>query len=106
MDLNENELAINSFRENVPLLQALGDTVRQDIIMILSEKGRLDVGEITALTKTSRPAISHHLKILKDAEVVQMNKEGKHNIYFLQATEPLKKLKNLIKIVEMRCENT
>jgi ArsR family transcriptional regulator, arsenate/arsenite/antimonite-responsive transcriptional repressor len=93
-----------SFRENIPLLMALGDPVRQDIIMILIEHGSKNVSEITSMTNTSRPAISHHLKVLKDAKVVSMIKEGKHNLYYLNAKESLQKLKELIETVERKCE--
>ncbi|WP_070119680.1 ArsR/SmtB family transcription factor [Bacillus marinisedimentorum] len=92
-----------SFRENVPLLLALGDPVRQDIIMILIEHERLSVSEITSLTKTSRPAISHHLKILKEAKVVKMKKAGKQHMYYLDAKDALQKLKGLIEMVENSC---
>lgn len=93
-----------SFRENIPMLQALGDLVRQDIIMILIEHGSLNVNEITALTSHSRPAISHHLKILKDAHVIRMNREGKQHNYYLHAVDALRKLKKLIELVEGKCD--
>ncbi|MBE3569169.1 MAG: winged helix-turn-helix transcriptional regulator [Bacillales bacterium] len=100
---SDQESLITSFRKNIPLFQALGDPVRQDIIQILIKNGTLNVNRITALTNISRPAISHHLKILKDAKIVEMRKEGNQNMYTLQATETLQNLKTLIKIVEKEC---
>lgn len=102
--MDEPNSVKDSFRKSIPLLNALGDPTRQDIIMILSEHGSLSVSEITALTNSSRPAISHHLKILKDAKVVHMNKSGKLNMYYLYAKKALNELKDLIEVVESKCE--
>ncbi|QQP10338.1 winged helix-turn-helix transcriptional regulator [Lysinibacillus agricola] len=60
------------FRECSKALAAIGDETRQSIIIALiegeseSEKG-IRVGELTKKTNLSRPALSHHLKVLKDA---------------------------------------
>ena len=67
------------------LLTALGDETRLYIIIqmiqISSGKG-LRVGEIAKQAHLSRPAISHHLKILKDAKVLKVHKEGTKNYYY------------------------
>ena len=42
------------------------------------------MGAITEKTHLSRPAVSHHIKILKDAGVVGMRKEGTKNYYYLE----------------------
>lgn len=54
-------------------LIALGDKKRQAIIIRLLEEKNCDGLQVTSLIETtnlSRPAISHHLKILKDAEII------------------------------------
>lgn len=53
---------------------ALGDETRQQIIIALleSEVHGIRVGEITEKTHLSRPAVSHHLRILKEAGIVGM----------------------------------
>ena len=43
------------------------------------------VGEITERTHLSRPAVSHHLQILKDARLVKMRREGTKNYYYFDA---------------------
>lgn len=43
------------------------------------------VGEITAKTNLSRPAVSHHLKILKEAGIIKMRREGTKNYYYFDA---------------------
>ena len=63
------------------LLGALGDANRQQIVMLLGQKGRLNVGEIAGHFSISRPAISHHLKILKDAHIVIAERQGQETYY-------------------------
>ena len=48
------------------------------------QEGGARVGTITEKTHLSRPAVSHHIKILKDAGVVEMRKEGTKNYYYLE----------------------
>ena len=40
------------------------------------------VGDITKKTNLSRPAVSHHLQIMKDAGIVKVRKEGTKNYYY------------------------
>ena len=68
---------------------ALGDETRQQIIIALLESdcNGIRVGEITKKTNLSRPAVSHHLRILKDAGMINMRREGAKNYYFVDASE-------------------
>jgi len=66
-------------------IAAVGDITRQSIIIALME-GPFDgmrVGAITAKTHLSRPAVSHHLKVLLDSEIVSVDKIGTMNFYYL-----------------------
>jgi ArsR family transcriptional regulator len=67
------------------LLAAIGDETRQLIITVLMEAdcNGLRVGDITAKTHLSRPAVSHHLKILLDTDVVGVTPEGTKHFYYL-----------------------
>ncbi len=63
----------------------MGDETRQHIIL---EMMRMDyngsrVIDIAAKTNLSRPAVSHHLQILKDAGIVKMRKDGTMTYYYL-----------------------
>ena len=83
------------------ILTAIGDEVRQSILVTLMQntcKEGMRVGEITAYTHLSRPAVSHHLKVMKDAGIVRMRKEGTMTFYHINvdAFEPLKKLVMLV----------
>lgn len=67
---------------------ALGDETRQRIIKAVFECGRegMRVGEITLCLKLSRPAVSHHLKILKSAKLLCVRREGTKNYYYVDKT--------------------
>lgn len=57
----------------------------------------LRVGEITAKTHLSRPAVSHHLQILRNAKIIEMRKKGTMNFYYMSTDKTeWSKLKKLI----------
>lgn len=60
---------------------ALGDEHRQRILLTFGPGERLNVGQIVEVSTLSRSAVSHHLKILRDAGVLESRKEGKE-VYF------------------------
>ena len=65
--------------------------------LLQSEKVGLRVGEITEKTHLFRPAVSHHLQILKDAKIVAMRRKGTMNFYYMRADKTeWSKLKRLI----------
>ncbi|MTK11192.1 MAG: winged helix-turn-helix transcriptional regulator [Clostridiaceae bacterium] len=77
------------FKECQRAFIAIGDETRQQIIIALLESDcqGIRVGEITKKTHLSRPAVSHHLQILKDANIISMRREGTMNYYFMSASE-------------------
>lgn len=91
------------FQQCRPLFQALGDPARQDIILTLGQHGPLNVRQIAARSPLSRPAVSHHLKVLRDIGLVTIEREGTENYYRLTAAVGLERLKALISAVEELC---
>ena len=61
---------------------ALADGTRRAIVMRLAE-GELAVGELAAVLPVSQPAVSQHLKVLKDLGLVSDRAEGARRIYRL-----------------------
>lgn len=61
----------------------LGDTTRRTIVLKLAERPQA-VGELAAGLTVSRPAVSQHLKVLKDAGLVAERAEGTRRIYRLE----------------------
>lgn len=99
------------FHECMPLFIAFGDEIRLTIIESLTDaalqncdgdftsdnlsRHGLNVREITEKTKLSRPAISHHLKLLKETGLIDVRRVGTCNYYYLTIKESTKCLMNL-----------
>jgi DNA-binding transcriptional ArsR family regulator len=64
--------------------EALGDANRREILRLLAG-GDKPVQEIAAAMPISRPAVSRHLRLLKDAGMVAEVAQGTRRIYHLQA---------------------
>ncbi|PFE04933.1 transcriptional regulator [Bacillus cereus] len=99
-ECKNRENILEQFRLTTPIFQALGDVNRQQIIMILLKNDSLNVNQITEQMSISRPAVSHHLKILKQAELVMPNKNGKEIYYSLTTSNFLEYMKGLVSAIE------
>src|SRR5262249_28747742 len=75
------KLILTDMKRDAPL-DALGDPTRRAILTRL-RKGPVSVGELAAAFPISRPAISQHLRILKDARLVTDVPDGTRRIYHL-----------------------
>jgi ArsR family transcriptional regulator len=64
------------------VFQALADPTRRRILELLREGG-MTAGDITAHFDMSQPSVSHHLKLLKNAELVTTEREGQYIKYYL-----------------------
>lgn len=62
---------------------ALGDPIRQRIVELLAERDR-EAGELAAQFHVSRPAVSRHLRVLREAGVVASQEDGRRRIYSLR----------------------
>lgn len=65
---------------------AIADETRRDIVRLVAKNGELTSSEISQNFQMSPPAISQHLKVLKEAKVLQMKKEAQKRIYSLDQT--------------------
>ncbi len=62
---------------------ALGDEHRQRILLTFERGERLNVGQIVEVSTLSRSAVSHHLKLLREAGVLASEKRGKEVYYWV-----------------------
>lgn len=69
------------WRDIAKVYTALGDEHRQRILLTFEVGERLNVGQIVEVSTLSRSAVSHHLRILREAGVLQSEKRGKE-VYF------------------------
>jgi ArsR family transcriptional regulator len=94
--------AAAQFADCHKLLIALGDETRQAIITTLigCNCNGMRVGEITSKTHLSRPAVSHHLKLLLNEEVIGITHESTKNYYWLKLGGKWPKLVSLVENIE------
>ena len=69
------------WKRTARVFTALGDEHRQRILLTFEPGERLNVGQIAEVSTLSRSAVSHHLKVLREAGVLGSVKEGKE-VYF------------------------
>ena len=105
MDSKEESLKLRSeFKDCQKVLTAIGDETRQHLIalMIMEKCIGARVVDIAKKTNLSRPAVSHHMQILKDAGFVYAYKEGTMVYYSLDFnTDAVRKLKALIEHIDV-----
>ena len=63
--------------ECIPIFTMLQDENRQQILMLLFDNRSMTVSELTNNLNLSRPAVSHHLKLLLDCGLIKVVKNGK-----------------------------
>ena len=83
-------------------LSALGDPNRQDILVTLATE-RLNVGDLSRRFALSRPAVSHHLKVLMDAGVLRRERCGRERVYVVDGKRCRELVARLSGFVEGCC---
>lgn len=66
-------------------LRALADPIRREILMMLKQ-GRMSAGDISEHFPVTGAAVSRHLSVLKEADLVRDNREGKYIYYELNTS--------------------
>lgn len=94
---------LTSFRACQPVFDALGDVHRQDIIMLLAQNEGLNVTQLAERLPLSRPAISHHLKLLRQAGLIDVDRVARENFYRLTLDSALAALRQLVEQAEVSC---
>ena len=105
MLVNDNKLICELFEASLPVFNAMGDPIRQRLLILMMEGRRKSVGELASGTNLSRPTISHHLKVLKEAHIVASEKVGTKIYYFPQMGayfKPIAELVNLVVAIEKK----
>lgn len=81
---------------------ALADPVRREILVLLHARPR-NVSEITGHFDVSRPAVSRHLRVLREAGLVVADDRGRERVYRLEAA-PLVELRQWLEQFSNRWE--
>ncbi|MGC8595161.1 MAG: ArsR/SmtB family transcription factor [Candidatus Kryptoniota bacterium] len=77
-------------KDAVKIFKALGDATRYHIMKMLMKKGELSCADFDREFRLSKPAMSHHYRILENAGLIETRKEGLH-IYIRARTDLLEK---------------
>lgn len=67
------------------VFKALNDETRRQILILLKEKDR-SAGEIAEHFNISKPSISHHLELLRNADLITQEKKGQFVIYSINTS--------------------
>ena len=87
---------IEILRECIPTFSVLADENRLLILQVLFDEGRLNVNALTEKLHLSRPAVSHHLKLMLDAGLVQVEQLGKERYYTVSLDEAGRRFQRLM----------
>ncbi|MBB4079042.1 DNA-binding transcriptional ArsR family regulator [Lewinella aquimaris] len=96
-DPDDRRLNIDSeqLRRAVSLLRALNHDLRRDIIELLKSEGKITVTDIFVSLRIEQSVASQHLAILRKAEIVISERDGKYIFYSLDR-EKLEKIVDFI----------
>jgi DNA-binding transcriptional ArsR family regulator len=67
------------------VFKALGDQTRREILRLLTS-GEKNAGELAAHFDLTKPSVSHHFSVLKDADLIRSRREGQQIYYSLNTT--------------------
>ena len=82
---------------------ALAEPTRRNILEMLAATGEMPATAIYKRFRVSPPAISQHLKVLREAKLVRVERRAQQRIYFVNP-EPMKELEKWIKQFAERTE--
>jgi DNA-binding transcriptional ArsR family regulator len=89
--------------EKHDVFKAIADPTRREVLRLLAESER-PISEITSHFSMSRTAVTKHLNILTEAELISGRKEGREKIYQLHP-EPLTEVRQWLSYYEKFWEN-
>jgi DNA-binding transcriptional ArsR family regulator len=84
------------------VLRALADDSRRTMLEALAD-GPATAGELAALLPIARPGVSRHLRVLREAGLVEVRHEAQRRIYGLRR-EPLTEVEEWLSRYRARCE--
>ena len=101
--MNEQAHAMQLMKDCIPIFTVLSDENRHLILKLLLENGAMRVNDITENLHLSRPAVSHHLKIMLGANAVSVEQIGKERFYSLAMKDEIEKMGELVELMKKYC---
>ena len=81
---------------DTPLLRALSEPARLDVLRVLMIEGSSDIARIAEHLPQDRSVISRHLKTLQDAGIVRSHRDGRRVIYAIDGTRFISALEEIV----------
>ncbi|WP_020620748.1 ArsR/SmtB family transcription factor [Paenibacillus daejeonensis] len=104
--LEKKQALISEIKQSTDVFKALADPVRQDLLMKFMLAKRLNIAEVVEQSSLSRPAISHHLRIMKQAGILTSVKERTEVYYNLAMGDSVvAQLKTIVRLAESILED-
>ena len=85
--------------ESTETLRAIAHPIRIAIIDLLFNNGKMSVTELYQHLKIEQAIASHHLRILKSRNIVDLDRDGKNSLYYLTSQDYYDILKTLTKVI-------
>jgi|SRR6516164_4052913 DNA-binding transcriptional ArsR family regulator len=91
------------YNNEMDMFVALADPTRRNILELLASNGELPATAIYQNFSMSPPAVSQHLKVLREAQLVEMEKRAQQHVYRLNP-EKLSEFETWVKRMQLRWE--
>lgn len=82
---------------DIDFARALAEPARVDLLLLLFRDGPSDISSLAAGLVQDRSVVSRHLKLLREAGLVAMSREGRNRIYQVEARAILARVEGLAK---------
>lgn len=99
------EQTLEIFKKGIPIFTILQDENRQQILVMLCKTNRMTVNQITEKLSLSRPAVSHHLKLMLNAGILSVSQSGTERYYSADMTSTVTLLQALTQSLEADIKN-
>jgi ArsR family transcriptional regulator len=100
-----NQTVLNIDEKMRQAVTAMSEATRLQILLLLGQKGELCVNDIAAQFSISRPAVSHHLRIMKDNGLVIAVREGQEIYYRMNKAYIVRILRTWAEVLETCCKD-
>lgn len=97
------EETVKIFKDTTPIFAVLNDENRQRILVEIARADYINVNDLTDKINLSRPAVSHHLKTLKLAGLIDVKKRGTESLYFLTLKDTVQQIEVLLAAIKKAC---
>ncbi len=105
MNRNYSRAIPPRWRNTAKMFTALGDEHRQRLLLSFGPGEHLNVGQLCEISTLTRSTVSHHLKLLHGAGVLQTEKIGKEVYYWVDYASLKQALGNVLDYVDESAGN-